>query len=85
MLDKPHDSDPRQAARQVSSMVWAEVKPLTRWRRPILWGLVGQVQRGFALQEAGKSSMVASLWPIRRLLLELGCRLVASGHIERPK
>jgi rifampicin phosphotransferase len=37
------------------------------------------------LREAGKSSMVASLWPIRRLLLELGCRLVTSGQMERPE
>ena len=85
MLDVPHAGDPRQAARQVSAKAWVEVKPLTRWRRPLLRWLVGQVQRGFALREAGKSSMVASLWPIRRLLLELGCRLVASGHLERPE
>lgn len=85
MLDAPQDGDPRQAARQVSAMAWAEVKPLTRWRRPLLRWLVGQVQRGFALREAGKSSMVASLWPIRRLLLELGCRLVTSGQMERPE
>jgi pyruvate,water dikinase len=66
-------------------MAWAEVKCLTRWRQPWLRWLVGQVQRGFALREWGKSSMVASLWPIRRLLLELGGRLVASGHLERPE
>jgi len=29
--------------------------------------------------------MVASLWPTRRLLPELGCRLAASGHMERPE
>jgi phosphohistidine swiveling domain-containing protein len=85
MLDAPQDGDPRQVARQVSAAAWAEVKQLTRWRRPLLRWLVGQVQRGFALREAGKSGMVASLWPTRRLLLELVCRLVASGHMERPE
>jgi pyruvate,water dikinase len=29
--------------------------------------------------------MVASLWPTRHLLLELGCRLVARGHLERAE
>ena len=85
MLNTPYDGDRRQAARQVSVEAWVEVKPLTRWRRPLLRWLVGQVQRGFALREAGKSSMVASLWPTRRLLLELGCRLTVSGHLERPE
>ena len=85
MLDTPYDGDRRQAARQVSVEAWVEVKALTRWRRPLLRWLVGQVQRGFALREAGKSSMVASLWPTRRLLLELGCRLTVSGHLERAE
>ena len=40
MLDTPHDGDPRQAARQVSAAAWAEVKQLTRWRRPLLRWLV---------------------------------------------
>jgi rifampicin phosphotransferase len=85
MLDAPSLGDPRQAARRVSAAAWGEVKRLTRWRRPRLLWLVARVQRGFALREAGKSSMVASLWPIRRLLLELACRLVASRHMERPE
>jgi pyruvate,water dikinase len=85
MLGVPCEGDPRLAARQVSAAAWAEVKRLTRWRRPLLRWLVAHVQRGFALREAGKSGMVASLWPTRHLLLELGCRLVASGHMERPE
>jgi hypothetical protein len=43
------------------------------------------MQRGFALREAGKSGMVASLWPMRSLLLEIGLRLVARGHLQRPE
>jgi phosphohistidine swiveling domain-containing protein len=85
MLGAPHHGDPRQAARQTSDAAWAEVKRLTFWRRPLLKRLVGQVQRGFALREAGKSGMVASLWPTRHLVLEIGRRLVAGGHLERPE
>jgi hypothetical protein len=55
--------------RQVSAIAWAEVKRLTFWRRPLLRWLVGQVQWGFALREAGKSGMVASLWPTREYAL----------------
>jgi rifampicin phosphotransferase len=85
MLDAPHGADPRQTARQVSAVAWAEVKRLTFWRRPLLKWLVRQVQRGFALREAGKSGMVASLWPTRHLVLEIGRRLVTGGHLERPE
>jgi rifampicin phosphotransferase len=84
-LDVPLDHDPRQSARQVSAAAWAEVRHLTFWRRPLLKWLVGQVQRGFALREAGKSGLVASLWPMRQLLLEVGRRLVAAGHMDRPE
>jgi hypothetical protein len=46
---------------------------------------VRQVQRGFALREEAKSSMVASLWPTRHPLLAIGRRLVAGGHMERSE
>jgi rifampicin phosphotransferase len=85
MLDAPLDADPRQAARQVSAAAWAEVTRLTFWRRPLLKWLMGQVTRGFALREAAKSGMVASLWPTRHLVLEIGRRLVAGRHTERPE
>jgi pyruvate,water dikinase len=85
MLDGPTGSDPRRAARRVSAEAWSEVCRLTFWRRPLLKWLVKQMQRGFALREAGKSAMVATFWPARRLLLELGRRLAAAGHLERPE
>jgi pyruvate,water dikinase len=85
MLDAPLDADPRQAARRVSAAAWAEVTRLTLWRRPLLKWLVGQVKRGFAVREAAKSGMVASLWPTRHLVLEIGRRLVAGGHMGRPE
>jgi phosphohistidine swiveling domain-containing protein len=85
MLEAPLDGDRRLAARQVSAAAWTEVARLTFWRRPLLKWLVGQVQRGFALREAGKSGMVATLWPTRQLVLALGCRLVAAGHMERSE
>jgi pyruvate,water dikinase len=69
----------------VSATAWSEVAHLTFWRRPLLKWLVRRVQRGFALREAGKSGMVASLWPTRHLLLEVGHRLVAAEYLERPE
>ena len=85
MLAGPTDGDRRQGARRVSADAWAEVNGLTFWRRPLLKWLVQQMQRGFALREAGKSAMVATFWPARHLLLEQGRRLVAAGHIERAE
>jgi phosphohistidine swiveling domain-containing protein len=85
MLEAPHDDDPRLAARRVSAAAWMEVACLTFWRRPLLKWLVGRVQRGFALREMGKSGVAATLWPTRRLVLEIGRRLMAGGHLERPE
>jgi pyruvate,water dikinase len=85
MLDAPHAADRRQAARRVSAVAWAEVARLTFWRRPLLKWLVRRVHRGFAWREAGKSALVASLWPTRHLLLDIGRRLVVAGHMERPE
>lgn len=85
MLEAPRDDDPRRAARQVSTAAWAEVVRLTFWRRPLLKWLVRRVQRGLALREAGKSGLVASIWPTRHLVLEVGRRLVAAGHMECPE
>ena len=80
-LEVPLDGDRRPSARQVSAAAWTEVAHLTFWRRPLLKWLVRQVQRGFALREAGKSGMVATLWPTRQLVLEVGRRLAAAGHL----
>jgi pyruvate,water dikinase len=85
MLNTPHTTDPRLAARQVSAAAWAEVKRLTFWRRPLLKWLIGQVQQGFSAREAGKSGMVASLWPTRQLVLDLGRRLVVAGNLSQPE
>jgi hypothetical protein len=76
-LKRPLDGDPRLAACQVSAAAWAEAKCLTFWRWPLLRWLVSQVQRGFALREAGKSGMVALFWPTRHLVFAIGCRPVA--------
>lgn len=85
LLDTPQQADRRQAARQVRDAAWTELKRLTFWRRPVLHWLVHQVQAGQAAREAAKSGAVASVWPTRYLLLELGRRLVAAGHLEHPE
>jgi rifampicin phosphotransferase len=84
-LEAPVDGARRLSARRVSASAWVEVARLTFWRRPLLKWLVRQVQRGFALREAGKSGMVATLWPTRQLVLEVGRRLATAGHLEHPE
>ncbi len=69
----------------MSDAARAEVGRLTCWRRPLLKWLVGQGQQGFALRDAGKSGMVASLLPMRHLLFDIGRRLVTSGHMQRAE
>jgi pyruvate,water dikinase len=84
-LDMPVQRDPRLAARQIRDAAWQEVRRLPFWRRFWIRWLVRHVQRGVALREGSKSGMVASLWPTRRWLLEIGRRLMVARQIAQPE
>lgn len=83
LLEHPPERDARQVAREVSARAWQEITRLTWWRRPLLKWLVRRTQHGFAAREAGKSGLVASMWPTHHLVLEIGRRLVAAGHLHQ--
>jgi pyruvate,water dikinase len=43
------------------------------------------LRRAWAVRELGKSALVASILPVRRVVLELGRRMVEHGRIDQPE
>lgn len=85
LLHTPLATDPRHTAQRLRTEAWAEVTRLTWWRRlPLAW-LLKRVRQGLALRDAAKSGIVASLWPMHHLVLEVGKRLQATGHLTTPE
>lgn len=72
---------PQAAAQATRAAAEAEVARLPFIWRPVVRWLAGKVRETYALREAAKST-IAALWvPIRRIILEVGRRLAAEGHL----
>jgi pyruvate,water dikinase len=74
--------DPREAALRVRREADRELRELTLLRRPLIRFLATKLQRATARREQAKSMLVASLVPLRRIVLELGRRLALDGKLE---
>lgn len=74
---------PYEMARARRQEAEAEVARLPlRFRLPVSW-FAHQARRATAAREAGKSTLVALLEPIRTLVLEVGKRMVAAHLLEQ--
>jgi phosphohistidine swiveling domain-containing protein len=72
-LDMAHKK--RQAAQ-------AEIARLSLWRRWLVSWFVPRARRAAAQREAGKSTMVALLEPLRKIALEIGQRMVEADILD---
>src|SRR5262249_13601613 len=52
---------------------------------PLVSWMANRLRRAYAIRELGKSALVAGLLPYRKLVLEVGRRLVATGHFDEPE
>ncbi|MBI2920778.1 MAG: hypothetical protein HYY18_06795 [Planctomycetes bacterium] len=75
---------PQAAARERREAAQREVATLTWLRRPQIRWLAARARQGAALRERAKSGLVVQVEPLRRLLLEVGRRLAATGHLAAP-
>lgn len=75
---------PRAAAADVHRSARQELHRIAPWWRRILieW-LVRKTQKGMALRENAKSALVVSALPTRKIVLEIGRRMVDAGKLER--
>ena len=83
--DHPPARDPRETAADVRRQAERELKQRFGWRTPLLLWLVRKLRASMAAREGAKSALVGLLVPIRRVVLEIGRRLVATGHLDAPE
>jgi rifampicin phosphotransferase len=61
-----------------------EVRRRSRWRAPLILFLVRRLRRAVAMREAAKSALAATMVPSRRIVLDIGRRLVEAGYLDAP-
>lgn len=83
--DNPPEKDPRESAAEVRRQAEREVRQRFPWRAPILLWIARKLRDAMAVREDCKSAMVSMILPVRRAILEIGRRLVASGRLESPE
>jgi rifampicin phosphotransferase len=83
--EAPPACDPRESAAQVRREAERELRRRFGWRTPMLLWLVRKLCAGLAAREGAKSAMVSLLLPVRRIVLEIGRRLVAAGQLDAPE
>jgi phosphohistidine swiveling domain-containing protein len=81
----PPARDPRAHAAGVRLQAEHELRRRFGWRTPLLLWLVRKMRAGGAVRENAKSALVCLMLPVRRIVLEIGRRLVAAGHLESPE
>ena len=83
--ENPPAQDPRETAAEVRRQAERELKQRFGWRTPVLLWLVHRLRAAIAVREAAKSAMISLMLPTRRMVLEIGRRLVAAGHLDSPE
>ena len=83
--DNPPARDPRENAAEVRRRAEEELKQRFGRRAGFLLWLVRRLRASMAAREGAKSALVCLLLPIRRVVLEIGRRLVAAGHLDAPE
>ncbi|MGO9257947.1 MAG: PEP/pyruvate-binding domain-containing protein [Bryobacteraceae bacterium] len=83
--ENPPARDPRQSAEEVRLEAERELKRRFGWRTPLLLWLVRKLRESMAAREGAKSALVGVLLPVRRIVLEIGRRLVEAGRLEAPE
>jgi pyruvate,water dikinase len=85
MRRDPPAHDPREAAAEVRRQAERELKRRFGWRTPLLLWLVRKLRAAVAAREGAKGALMGMMLPVRRVVLEIGSRLVASGRLDSPE
>jgi pyruvate,water dikinase len=81
----PPSRDPRETAVEVRRKAEQELKQRFGWRTPALLWLARKLRAAMAAREDAKGALIATLLPVRRMVLEIGRRLVADGKLDAPE
>ena len=85
LLDRRDIPGGREQAAARRGAAEAEVARLPFWLRPIVRWLAARARRAAALREAGKSALVSTLVLSRKMMAEVGGRMVAAGLLDDPE
>ena len=81
----PPERDPRDTAAALRRDAERELRRRFPLLSPLLLWLVRKLRRSVAAREAAKSALVSPVLPVRRIVLEVGRRLVAEGKLDHPE
>jgi pyruvate,water dikinase len=83
--ENPPARDPREIAAETRRRAEQELKRRFGWRTPMLMWMVRKLRAAIAARESAKSGLVCLMLPFRRIVLEIGRRLVAAGQLDAPE
>jgi pyruvate,water dikinase len=75
----------RETAAEVRRQAERELRRRFGWRTPFVLWLVRKLCAAMAAREAAKSALICLGLPLRRIVLEIGRRLVAEGKLDAPE
>ena len=78
-------ADPREAAALVRRSAEADLRRASRLWRPLVRWSAARARRALSLRESARSAMMASMEPVRWILLETGRQMCAGGLLEAPE
>ena len=81
----PATRNPRETAAEVRRQAERELRRRFGWRTPFVLWLVRKLRAAVAAREAAKSALICLGLPLRRIVLEIGRRLVAEGKLDAPE
>jgi pyruvate,water dikinase len=77
--------DPRETAAEVRRQAERELRQRFGWRAGLLLWLTRKLHAGTAAREGTKSALGCLMLPVRRMVLEIGRRLVTAGKLDSPE
>lgn len=75
----------RETAAEVRRQAERELRRRFGWRAPFVLWLARKLRAAMAAREAAKSALICLGLPLRRIVLEIGRRLVAEGKLDAPE
>lgn len=83
LLENGPVAEPRQAAQAVRAEAEGRLDRVSWPARRLLNWLAAKARAASTMRESGKSALVMLIEPFRDVLLEVGRRLMAAGHLEK--
>jgi pyruvate,water dikinase len=85
LRENPATRNLRETAAETRRQAERELMRRFGWRTPFLLWLVRKLRAAVAAREAAKSAVICLMLPVRRIVMEIGRRLLAEGKLDAPE